>query len=145
MRGENFEFTLQPGSYQSFYYDTTNNKPNNDIHVDVQVYIEENSTFYLPNHPEKAAGVSIAFVNPQTEIVLEKHVYASLSFEFRPPRNTGYHINFFNNYNAPTMILVTIERLGKAVETIQDAHLDPLSQTLKGVFDEMQTVRMLVA
>lgn len=101
------------------------------------VYIEENNTFYVPNRPEKAAGVSVTIVNQQSEIILEKQVYVSLSFEFRPPTNSGYHLNFLNNYNSATMVLVMVERLNKTVESVQEAHLDPLSQTLKGVFEEM--------
>ena len=128
---------MESGSFQSFYFDVSNNRPGNDIHMDMAVYIEDNNTFYVPNRPEKASGVSVSIVNSSSDIVLEKQVYVSLSFDFRPRTNSGYHLNFFNNYGQSTMIMVSIERLNKTVETIQDAHLDPLSQTLKGVFDEM--------
>jgi len=125
---------------QSFFFDASNNRVGNDIHMDVVVYIEENNTFYVPNRPEKAAGVSLSIVNSSSDIVLEKQIYVTLSFEFRPPSHSGYHLNFFNNYPSAVLVMVSVERLNKTVETIQEAHLDPLSQTLKGVIDEMQTV-----
>jgi hypothetical protein len=35
------------------------------------------------------------------------------------------------------MIFVMVERLNKTVENINNTHLDPLSQTLQGVLQEM--------
>jgi hypothetical protein len=39
VHGETFEFSLESGKYMSFYYDASNNKPGNDIHIDIAVYI----------------------------------------------------------------------------------------------------------
>jgi hypothetical protein len=38
------------------------------------------------------------------------------------------------------MILTMVERLNKTVDSINNTHLDPLSQTLQTVFEEMETV-----
>jgi hypothetical protein len=124
----------------SFYYDATNNQPGNDIHIDILVYIEDNNTFYVPNRPEKEAGISFSIVNTTTHIIVDKHIYVQLSFEFRPPTNQGYYFNFFNNYANNVMILTMVERLNKTVDSINNTHLDPLSQTLQTVFEEMETV-----
>lgn len=54
----------------SLYYDASNNKPGNDIHLDVWVYIEQNNSFYIPNRPVEYSGVSLAIVNPNSKILL---------------------------------------------------------------------------
>jgi hypothetical protein len=64
----------------SFYYDATNNKPGNDIHIDLAIYIEDNNTFYVPNQPEKEAGISFTIINTKPHTILERRVYITLSF-----------------------------------------------------------------